>query len=143
MSMTSLFFSLPTFPFQKKYQMKTRSNHRRFTIKKLFLKNFTIFPGKQLCLSHFLIKVQAFNFINQIFQQRRCLTVNIAKVLRTPFSTEHLSDCFLRTQSCLVISINLARLHWWDLENTLQSLVKTNRKDSRNAYESLKSRQHY
>ena len=43
------------------------------------LKNFTIFSGKYLCWSFFLIKLQACNF-----------SVNIAKFLGTDFFMEHL-----------------------------------------------------
>ena len=37
-----------------------RSSHRRSSIKKTVLKNFTIFTGKRLCSSLLLIRLQAF-----------------------------------------------------------------------------------
>ena len=37
-----------------------RSNHQRCSIKKSALKNFAIFTGKHLCLSHFSIKLEGF-----------------------------------------------------------------------------------
>ena len=52
------------------------------------LKNFTIFTGKLPCLSLFLIRSQARNFIKKRFQQRYFL-VNIVKFLRTTFFMEH------------------------------------------------------
>ena len=53
------------------------------------LKYFAIFKGKHLCLSLFLMKLQACNFIKKRLQQR-CFLVNITKFLRTHFFTEHL-----------------------------------------------------
>ena len=44
---------------------------RRYSIKKAALKNFKIFIGKHLCLSHLRL-------------QHRCFPVNIAKFLKTP-----------------------------------------------------------
>ena len=49
------------------------------------LKNFIIFTGKNLCLSLFLIKFQDWRpaFLFQKRLQRRCFSVNTAKILRT------------------------------------------------------------
>ena len=57
------------------------------------LKKFTIFRGKHLCLSTFLIKLQA-SF------QYRCFPVNIAK-----FSTSHKQYATLTAQAVLYIFI--------------------------------------
>ena len=57
--------------------------------KQAVVKNLSIFKGKHLCWSLFLIKLQAFrsatwhNFIKNRFQHRR-FSVNIVKFLKTP-----------------------------------------------------------
>ena len=53
---------------------------RRYFSKQFFLKNFALFAGKHLSWSRFLTKLQAC----------RVFPVNIVKLLRTTFSTEHL-----------------------------------------------------
>ena len=63
------------------------------------LKNFTIFTGKQLCWSLFLIKLKASFFIKKRLQHR-CLPVNIAKFLRTFFFPKHLWWLLLLLGSC-------------------------------------------
>ena len=59
-----------------------RGSHRKYFIKKLLLtgllKNLSIFTGKHLCWSLFLIKLRAFK--NRL--QHRCFPVTIAKFLR-------------------------------------------------------------
>ena len=55
---------------------------------KLFLKNFSIFTGKQLCWSLFLIELHACSLVILLketpTQYHRCFPVNIAKFSRTP-----------------------------------------------------------
>ena len=55
-----------------------RSSHRRCSMKKDVLENFTKFTGKQLCQSLFLIKVAGLRFWHN------CFPVNFLKFLRTP-----------------------------------------------------------
>ena len=45
---------------------KFRGNHRRFPGKKGVLKYFANFKGKQLCLSLFLIKLEALRLENRL-----------------------------------------------------------------------------
>ena len=45
----------------QKFVLKIRSSHQRCSIKKAVLKNCSIFTGKHLCWSLFLIKVQAYS----------------------------------------------------------------------------------
>ena len=61
-----------------------RSSHRRCSVKKGVLKKFGNFPGKHLCWSLFLIKLQAWacNFIKKRLQ-RWCFPVKFAEFLRT------------------------------------------------------------
>ena len=56
----------------------SRSN----VLKKCVLKNLAIFPGRHLCWSLLLIKLQAFRPKRL---QSRCFPVNIAKFLRLAF----------------------------------------------------------
>ena len=55
---------------------------------KLFLKNLSIFTGKQLCWSLFLIELQASRpailLKETPTQQHKCFNVNIVKFLKTP-----------------------------------------------------------
>ena len=56
-------------------------------------RNVTIFRGKHLCWSLFLIKLQAWDFISTLSQKRlqhKCFPENIAKILQTTFFIEHL-----------------------------------------------------
>ena len=66
-----------------------RSNSRlKIFFKTRGLKNFaTLFTGKYLCGSHFLILFQDWRpaFLYKKRLQHRCFSVNIAKVLRTAF----------------------------------------------------------
>ena len=62
-----------------------RNSHPRNSIKKLFLKNLTIFTGK-ICINVFFEKVadlKAYSFIEKGLQHRY-YSVNIAKFVRTP-----------------------------------------------------------
>ena len=56
-----------------------RSSHWRCSMGKYVLRNFAKFTGKHLCQSRFL---------NEVWH--RCFPVNFAKLLGTPFLTEHL-----------------------------------------------------
>ena len=85
-----------------------RSSHRRYSVKKGVLRNFSQFTGKRLCQSPFLNKVAGLNkpaallkkrlwrrcfpvnFAGRIFIKKRlfwhrCFCVNFAKFLRAPF----------------------------------------------------------
>ena len=77
-----------------------RSSRPYISVKKMFIKNLTKFTGKQLCQSlffnkvaacrvSFLIKLQPATLLKKKFWHR-CFPVNFAKILRTPFLTDHL-----------------------------------------------------
>ena len=69
-----------------------RSSHRRCSVRKVVLKNFSKFTGKLLCQSLFFNKVAGLRFAI-LWKKRlwhRCFQVNVAKFQRTPFFTEHL-----------------------------------------------------
>ena len=61
-----------------------RSSHR-CSVRKGVLRNFTKFTRKHLCQGHFLIKLQACNFIKKRLWYRY-FPVNFAKFLRRPYS---------------------------------------------------------
>ena len=67
---------------------KTKSSHRRCSLKKGVLKKFAKFTGKHLCWSHFFHKVTGQKLATLLKKrlQYRCFLVNFAKFLRTPFS---------------------------------------------------------
>ena len=60
--------------------------------KKGVLKNSANFSGKHMCLSLFLIKLQAGRPATRL--QRRCFPVKFAKFLRTPFLQNTSGGCF-------------------------------------------------
>ena len=64
-----------------------RDSPLQMLFKKVVLKNFANFTGKQLFWSLILIKLQACNFIKKILQHR-CFLGKLAKFLRTPFFTD-------------------------------------------------------
>ena len=87
-----------------KYSLNDRSSHRRCSVRKGVLRNFTTFAGKRLCQSHFFIKLQAWGMIKlpekkclylwfkcvsaSVLKKRiwhRCFPVNFVKFLKTPF----------------------------------------------------------
>ena len=75
-------FLFPAFSLEKlKEQIaeKSRSTHQRSSVKKVVLTNFTVFLGKHLCYSLFLIKLRVSPRL-----QHSHFPVNIAKFLRTP-----------------------------------------------------------
>ena len=67
---------------------RSRSSHRRCSVRKDVLRNFAKFTGKHLCQTarvSFLIKLQAVcNFVKKE-TLARCFPMNFAKNLRTPF----------------------------------------------------------
>ena len=68
-----------------------RSNHRRCSVRKGNLRNFTKFTGKRLChRPASLLKKRLWH---------KCFPVNFAKFLNTPFLTKHLWWLFLAFQS--------------------------------------------
>ena len=75
-----------------------RSSHRRCSLRKRVIRNFSKFTGKHLCQSFFFNKVQAFNFIKKetLTQAFSCEFCEISS--NTSFA-EHLwataSDIFL------------------------------------------------
>ena len=66
---------------------KFRSSHRRCSMKKGVLKNFTKFTGKHLCQSLFFNKVAGLRSTSLLKKRLwyRCFPVNFAKFLRTRF----------------------------------------------------------
>ena len=66
--------------------MYCRSSQQRSSFRKGVLRNFAKLTGKQLCSSHFLIKLQALG-------RHRCFLSIFVKCLRTPYRTP-LGDCF-------------------------------------------------
>ena len=61
--------------------------------RKTALKNFARFPGKQLCWSLLLIKLQPLSF-NSNRLQHRCFLVNITKFLRASILKISANGCF-------------------------------------------------
>ena len=74
---------------QPSKRIKSRSSRLKMFFKIGVLKSFTIFTGKHLCWSLFLIKLQAF-MLHKSRLHHRCFPVNIAKLLRTGFFLEYL-----------------------------------------------------
>ena len=68
-----------------------RSSHRRCSVKKGILRNFTKFTGKYLCQSLFFNKVAGLSPATLLKKRlwHRCFRVNFARFTRTPFLTEH------------------------------------------------------
>ena len=66
-----------------------RSSHRRCSVRKSVLKNFSKFTGKQLCQSLFLIKLQACNFIKKE-TLARLFSREFCEISKNAFFTEHL-----------------------------------------------------
>ena len=73
------------------------SRHRRCSVTKSVLRNFSKFTGKHLFQILFFKKVAGFRTAtllkNRLWQ--RCFLVNFEKFLRTPFVTEHLRPATL------------------------------------------------
>ena len=64
-----------------------RSSHRRCSLKKGVLGNFTKFTGKHLYQSHFFNKVASLRPATLLKKRlwHRCFPMNFAKFLKTPF----------------------------------------------------------
>ena len=67
------------------------------------LKNFVIFTGKHLCWSLFLIKLQAWKFIEKSLQHW-CFPLHVKKLSRTPILKN------IREQLLLIILLVLSNL---------------------------------
>ena len=78
-----------------------RSSHRRCSMKKGVLRNFTKFRGKRLCQSLFFNKVAGLRPATLLKKRlwHRCFPVNFAKFLRTPFSQNTSGRLLLCVQS--------------------------------------------
>ena len=65
-----------------------RSSHRKCSVKKSVLRNFTKFTGKHLCQRLFFNKVAGLRPANLLKKSlwRRCFLLNFAKFLRKPLS---------------------------------------------------------
>ena len=89
------YFLLTYFYVQGAYHIKKQSS--RVSCKKDVLKNFTKFPGKDLCVSLFFNKVAVLRPGTLLKKSLwyRCFPVNFAKFLITHFLTEHLWWLFL------------------------------------------------
>ena len=99
---------------------KTKSSHRRCSLKKGVHKKFAKFTGKHLCWSLFSHKVtgqkSATLFKNKL--QHRCFLVNFGKFLRTPFSENTFGDCFCKTSL-----YNWSRNKWLLLNSNIAPLM--------------------
>ena len=64
-----------------------RSSHRRCSLRKGVLRNFTKFTGKHLCQSLYFNKVAGLKTATLLKSRfwHRCFPVNFVKFLRTPF----------------------------------------------------------
>ena len=73
-------------------RFKFRSRHRKCSVKKGVLKNFSKFTGKHLCQSLLFNKVASFRPAALVKKRlwHGCFPVNFEKFLRTPFFIEHL-----------------------------------------------------
>ena len=61
----------------------SRSNHRRYSAKKVFLKSVANFTGKHLCFSLFFNKVAGLKALKDS-KQHGCFPVKFAKFVRMP-----------------------------------------------------------
>ena len=66
---------------------RSRSSHRRCSVKKGILRNFAKFTGKHMCQSLFFNKVAGLSTATLLKKRlwHWCFPVNFAKFLRTPF----------------------------------------------------------
>ena len=84
------------------------SSYRRCSTKRAALKNLSIFTGKHLCLSLFLIRLHTCRPVTLLKRGSRCFPVNIAKFLGTPFSQNTPGWLLLRgLQACNFIRKSL------------------------------------
>ena len=84
------------------YRCKSRSNHRRCSVKNGVLRNFAKFAGKHLCQSLFLNKVAGLR--PAILLKKRLwhssFLLHLAKISKsTSFYRTPLGDCFCKSQS--------------------------------------------
>ena len=84
------------------YYFSGRSNHQRYSMKKVVLKNFAIIIGKHLFWTLFFVKLQGLNGFNFIKKrlQHRCFLINIAKFLTNIYFKDH-----LRTPASVLLTI--------------------------------------
>ena len=90
-----LVFNVQRRPFVRERTIETRiyrNSRPEVFCKKGVLRNFVKFTRKHLCQSLFLNKITGLRPVTLLEKRlwRRCLSVNFAKFLRTPFFTEHL-----------------------------------------------------
>ena len=80
------------------FHARLRSSHWRCSVRKVVLRNFSKFTGKKLCQSLFFNKVARLRPATLLKKRlwHRCVPVNFAKFLRTPFFTEHLRWLLLK-----------------------------------------------
>ena len=81
-----------------KYFLDIRSSHRKCSVTRGVLRNFTKFTGKHLCQSLFFNKVAGLRPAILLKKKlwHRCFPVNFRKFLRTPFLQSTSGGCFLR-----------------------------------------------
>ena len=84
-----------------KRQLKSpRSSHRRCSVRKCVLTNFTKFTGKHLYQSLFFKKVAGLGLWH------RCFPVNFAKFLRTPFLQNTSGRLLLKKRKTVAFWLN-------------------------------------
>ena len=82
-------------------KVRYRGNYRRCSVRKGILKIFTKFTGKRLCQSLFSNEIAGLRSAI-ILKKRlwhRCFPANFLKLLRTPFYSIPLGDCFCKQTS--------------------------------------------
>ena len=110
-----------------------KSSHRRCTVKKTFLKNFlkivlknfTIFTGKHLCWSLFLIKLQVWRpatlskeALTQVFPCKYC------EIFKSTYFQEH-----LRTTASNNIIVFFVKVHFWSISLIICYVLKKHLKE--------------
>ena len=102
-------------------KLMCRSSHRRCSVRKGFLRNFSKFTGKHLCQNLFLNKVAT------LLKKRlwhRSFPVNLAKFLGTPFSQNTSGQLLLniRCKELFLITLLLQKIKTF-LQNTSGRLL--------------------
>ena len=89
----------------------SKSSHRRCFIRKVVLRNFAKYTGKDLCQSLSFNKVTGLRPATLLKKRlwRRCFPVNFAKFLRTSFYRTPLGDCFCSSNDSLFFYGDLYR----------------------------------
>ena len=79
-----------------KGSINSRSSHRRCSVRKGVLRNFTKLSGKHLCQGLFFNKVVGLRPATLLKKRlwHSCFPENFVKFLRTPFYRTPLGDCF-------------------------------------------------